>query len=80
MSARDTGDDRERDGIPRWVKVIGIIVAVVVLLVVIVQLTGLDAGHGPSRHQQGGTGDHRPPVVHTGPDGHTWAPHGTDAP
>jgi len=78
MNQRDTGDDRDRGGIPRWVKVIGIVVAVLVLLVVIVELAGLDAGHGPSRHQQGDGIDHRPPVVHTGPDGHTWPPRGTE--
>jgi hypothetical protein len=80
MDGRDTGYDRERGGIPRWMKVIGIIVALLVLLVVIVELTGLDAGHGPSRHQQGDSDGHRPPAVHTGPGGRTWAPHGADQP
>jgi hypothetical protein len=33
-------------GVPRWVKVFGIVAVVVVLLVVIMLL----AGHGPDRH------------------------------
>jgi hypothetical protein len=41
-------------GMPRWVKVSGIIVAVVVLLLVIVLL--LAGGHGPRRHLSGGAG------------------------
>jgi hypothetical protein len=36
-------------GMPRWVKVSGIIVAVLVLLVVIVMLIS-GGGHGPRRH------------------------------
>jgi hypothetical protein len=59
MNGRDTKYDRERGGIPRWLKVIGIIVAVLVLLVVIVELTGLDVGHGPSRHMPAGTDVHQ---------------------
>jgi hypothetical protein len=52
----DTGDDtgmrRDREGLPRWVKVSLIILAVVVLLIVIVMLlfSGGTGGHGPSRH------------------------------
>jgi hypothetical protein len=41
-------------GMPRWVKVSGIIVAVLVLLLVIVLL--LSGGHGPRRHLSGGAG------------------------
>jgi hypothetical protein len=57
----ETGDDSgagyepERTGIPRWIKVAGIVVAVVVLLVVVLMLTGVlgggdGGGHGPRRH------------------------------
>ncbi len=35
--------------IPRWVKVAGIVVAVLALLVVIAMLVG-GGGHGPGRH------------------------------
>jgi hypothetical protein len=57
--ARDPGEDagvaadhRSPPGMPRWVKVSGIIVAVLVLLLVVVLL--LSGGHGPRRHLSGG--------------------------
>ena len=37
-------------GIPRWVKVSGIIVIVLVLLIVIIMFTGVGGKHGPGRH------------------------------
>jgi hypothetical protein len=40
-------------GMPRWVKVFGIVGGVLVLLLVLMLLTG----HGPNRH----TGSHTPP-------------------
>ncbi len=44
--------------IPRWVKVSGLIVAIVVLLVLVVLLLGGGlSGHGPSRHSGGQDGD-----------------------
>ncbi len=52
----DTSDDtdvksgHEYPGMPRWVKVSGIIVIVLVLLVVILLLTGVGGDHGPGRH------------------------------
>jgi hypothetical protein len=49
----DEGFDYDREpatGMPRWVKVGGIIVAVLALLVVIMLLVGGPGGHGPSRH------------------------------
>lgn len=36
-------------GIPRWVKVVAIVVAVLALLAVVMLLIGC-GGHGPSRH------------------------------
>ena len=42
--------DSGEHGVPRWVKVLGIVVAVVVLLVVVVMLTGVGGEHGPWRH------------------------------
>jgi hypothetical protein len=61
--------DRESPpGIPRWVKVVGIVVAVVALLVVVMLLVG-GGGHGPQRH--GGAGGQAPPssvtAVHVPP-------------
>jgi hypothetical protein len=47
-------------GMPRWVKVSGIIVAVLVLLLVIVLLIS-GGDHGPRRHAaSGGAGGHAP--------------------
>ena len=49
----DSGTQYDGDsgtGIPRWVKVVGIVVAVLAVLVVIVLLVGGGGGHGPSRH------------------------------
>jgi hypothetical protein len=43
------GPDREATGMPRWVRVSGIIVVIVVLVVVIVMLVG-GGEHGPRRH------------------------------
>jgi hypothetical protein len=37
-------------GTPRWVKVSGIIVAVLVLLVALILFTGVGGPHGPGRH------------------------------
>ncbi|MBI2872065.1 MAG: hypothetical protein HYY00_02610 [Chloroflexi bacterium] len=63
-----TGDDTgvgpgcgSPPGMPRWVKVSGIIVIVLVLLFVVLQLTGLRGGHGPGRHTDGGD---TPPTQH----------------
>ena len=42
-------DEKPRSGLPRWVRIVGIVLAVVALLVVIGLLIG--GGHeGPSRH------------------------------
>ncbi|WP_156184819.1 hypothetical protein [Allosalinactinospora lopnorensis] len=41
-------------GVPRWVKVAGVIVGVLVLLVVVMALIGGGLGnHGPDRHTSG---------------------------
>jgi hypothetical protein len=63
--ARDPGEDAdlapERGSpppMPRWVKVSGIIVAVLVLLLVVVLLVA--GGHGPRRHASGDAADHGP--------------------
>jgi hypothetical protein len=41
-------------GTPRWVKIVGIIVLVLVLLVGVVLLTGIGGEHGPGRHLPSG--------------------------
>ncbi len=52
---------------PRWVKVSGIIVGVLVVLFVILKLTGLGGEHGPSRHL--GAGNTTPITVTQTPSG-----------
>jgi hypothetical protein len=49
-------DHRSPPGMPRWVKVSGLIVAVLVLLLLIVLLIS-GGEHGPRRHLSGGAGD-----------------------
>jgi hypothetical protein len=63
--ARDPGEDAgvaadrgSPPGMPRWVKVSGIIVAVLVLLLVVVLL--LSGGHGPRCPPSGGASGHTP--------------------
>ena len=54
-------------GTPRWVKVLGIIAFVAVLLFVILLFTRGPGGHGPGRHMpSGGSGGHAPPTLTTG--------------
>ena len=55
---------------PRWVKIVGIIALVLVLLLGILFLTGVGGDHGPGRHMpSGGAGGHTLPTsfvdVHT---------------
>ena len=55
-SYSDSDDDTARGsipeypGMPRWVKISGIIALVLVLLVGIMLVTGLGGSHGPGRH------------------------------
>lgn len=58
---RDNPTSRERSGLPGWVKMLGIVVAVLVLLVIAVMLVG-GGGHRPRRH--GGAGRDEPPPIH----------------
>jgi len=57
-AARLPADRGSPPGMPRWVKVSGIIVAVLVLLLIVVLL--ISGGHGPRRHASGGAADHAP--------------------
>ena len=57
----DTDVDPGRDypGMPRWVKVSGIIALILVLLVVVMMVAGGGGQHGPGRHvPSGGAGSH----------------------
>ena len=52
-------------GTPRWVKVSGIIVLVLVLLVGIMMFIGVGGDHGPGRHlPAGGAGGHTSTTEH----------------
>jgi hypothetical protein len=58
-------------GMPRWVKVTGLIAAVLVVIFVAAQLLGVGGDHGPRRHG----GDDAPPAGATENDGdHTPPP------
>lgn len=51
---RDDGSAKPTDGrppgMPRWLKVSGVIVIGLILLLVVLQLAGIGGGHGPRRH------------------------------
>ena len=53
-SRATTGPDGP-PGMPRWVKVAAIVVGLLILIVVILQLTGLAGEHGPGMHSSLGT-------------------------
>jgi hypothetical protein len=46
----------EPPGVPRWVKVFGLVVVIMLLVLLVAMLAG--GSHGPGRHQSGGTGPH----------------------
>ena len=48
--AADHADGASAPAMPRWVKVFGTIILVLVLLFVVLRLTGLGGQHGPARH------------------------------
>lgn len=53
----DPAQEADREGppaIPRWVKLMGVIVLVALVLVGVMLLTGGVGGHGPGRHSGGG--------------------------
>ena len=70
-----TENDTQTAGTPRWVKVLGIVALVLVVLVAVLLVTGRGGGHGPGRHAPssdttppGGTRSHTPPTgVHPQP-------------
>jgi hypothetical protein len=53
MADRNGPESGGEPGAPRWVKVIGIVVAVLVALVVLAQVTRIAGDHGPGRHLGG---------------------------
>jgi hypothetical protein len=57
-----TENDADRAGTPRWVKIFGLVAAILVVIVVVLLVTGRGGGHGPGRHSDGD-----PTRGHTGP-------------
>jgi hypothetical protein len=75
-------DDASRTGMPRWVKVFGIILAVVVLLLVAVLLLGGGplGDHGPGRHTRAGdASEQAPPLAVAADSGRLSGPTGLSA-
>lgn len=65
MSQPPVGPDRRSTTeTPRWVKVFGIIAIVLILLLVILQLTGIGGDHGPGQHTVPGGSILLPSVAH----------------
>ena len=55
MSQMHEGTDRSLTySTPRWVKVFGILLLLLVLLAIVVFVTGLGGEHGPGRHTTSG--------------------------
>jgi hypothetical protein len=55
IADRTKADLSTYPGLPRWVKVFGIIVIIVVLLVAIIHITGRRGEPGPGRHIRSGS-------------------------
>jgi len=58
-SRPDAGDTPP--GMPRWVKVAALLVGLLILMLLVLQLTGLAGKHGPGMHSSTTTG--RPAVL-----------------
>lgn len=52
--ADESGGLGSPTGVPRWVKVIGLLVAALLIAFVVLQLSGVAGEHGPGRHLPGG--------------------------
>ncbi len=65
MSQTPTEPDRgSAPPMPRWVKVFGIVLIVLVLLVGIILFTGIGGEHGPGRHNPSGGAEYTLPIEH----------------
>ena len=51
QAPRTTGSQPPK--MPRWVKLVALIVGVLVLVFLVLQVTGLAGDHGPGRHSSG---------------------------
>ena len=68
-----SGGVEHQAGAPRWVKVVLVIGAGLVLLFFLANITGLAGDHGPGRH---GGGDDAPTTVAEDGEGHGPTDHG----
>ena len=50
-----TDDADTPPGLPRWVKVAAVVVGLLILVVLVLQLTGVAGEHGPGMHSSLGT-------------------------
>jgi hypothetical protein len=56
MNGTDPNESRDPDrevGMPRWLKVSGVVIAVVLVLLVVLMLTGVLGEHGPGQFGPG---------------------------
>ena len=64
-ASREPGDypaePRARTG--RWLKVVGIVLALLLLLILAMMLMDGGGGHGPGRHRSGGSGGPSPGIT-----------------
>lgn len=63
-TSRGATDDVAPPGMPRWVKVFGIVVLALILFAIMIA-TGIGGHHGPRRHMRSGkaAGDSAPPAA-----------------
>jgi hypothetical protein len=57
-------------GVPRWVKFLGIVALVLLVIFVIAQVTGVAGEHRPGRHLPGGHRISAPPAIGRPVPGH----------
>ena len=61
MDPQSETEPRPPTGMPRWVKISLIAVAVLIAAFLILKATGVGGEHGPGRHAPSGETGHRPP-------------------
>jgi hypothetical protein len=71
-----TENETHTGGTPRWVKVFGVVILVLVLLFVVLRVSGVGGQHGPARHTLGGDTS----GANTPPSGVTTAAHARPPP
>lgn len=59
----------DEPGLPRWVKVSGLLVLLVVIALAVTKIAGVDHGGGPGGHFGSGGAEQQAPAGHTPPPG-----------